>query len=142
MSKPTITFQQAAAARKLLAEGNTPDAIVMRALRKSFETDELKSLNEVNPVTLDLFLQDESNVEILPDTSIDWNSYRIALKNEQIVIQQYSEDGKTVIATSPDFTKATIDVIKDHLASQLSKSGGQSLTTNFADGSMLTYKTT
>ncbi len=140
MSKPTITFKQAQAARKLLAEGNTADAIVMRALRKNFDTEELKPLNSVDPIALDMFLHDENSVEVLPDNSINWSNYVVALKNGQIVMGVTGSDGVTLIDSSTEITRKTIQVVAEHFAIQLKQTGGQSLTTTLDDGSLLTYR--
>ncbi len=140
MTKPTITFKQAQAARKLLAEGNTADAIVMRALRKNFDTEELKPLNSVGPIALDMFLHDESSVEILPDNSINWSNYVVSLKNGQIVMGVTGSDGVTLIDSSSEITRKALQVVADYFAFQLKPSGGQSMTTTLDDGSLLTYR--
>lgn len=140
MTKPTITFKQAQAARKLLAEGNTADAIVMRALRKNFDTEELKPLNSVDPIALDMFLHDESSVEILPDNSINWSNYVVSLKNGQIVMGVTGSDGVTLIDSSSEITRKALQVVADYFALQLKPSGGQSMTTTLDDGSLLTYR--
>ncbi len=140
MAKPTINYKQAQAARKLLAEDNTADAIVMRALRKNFDTEELKPLNSVDPIALDMFLHDESSVEILPDNSINWSNYVVSLKNGQIVMGVTGSDGVTLIDSSSEITRKALQVVADYFALQLKPSGGQSMTTTLDDGSLLTYR--
>ncbi len=140
MAKPTITYKQAQAARKLLAEGNTADAIVMRALRKNFDTEELKPLNSVDPIALDMFLHDENSVEILPDNSINWSNYVVSLKNGQIVMGVTGSDGVTLIDSSSEITRKALQAVADYFALQLKPSGGQSMTTTLDDGSLLTYR--
>lgn len=141
MAKPTMTYVEATAARKVaetISNDNDRMMAVFKAATKGY-TGDLAVLNNVDATTLNLFWQSESNVTVVGDLGINWNDFSIQLAADKIhiVIGKQASD-VAYIHESPDRTSEVLETVGQYFAN--SSKGASQINYLLSSGDTLIFR--